>query len=212
MIARRYHPPSSHGSHLRLHQPCLVPLLGPISFHPWTPTGLLTGVGLRITPRHCFSSATHTRPSSSRPSFTSCSRIYPRTPKCRRPSFGNGVCRGRPMQSSSGAGCLGRSGFFRSVWSDGNHRWAASCRRTLESLCPVTNAPFLGWPVFFAAHEMGRTAVLCRPTYVASYPIFFFFFLTPLIFQDYTCRRHFESHWPVLRTVLVSRLGSYLRA
>jgi hypothetical protein len=32
----------------------------------------------------------------------------------------------------------------------------------------------LGWSVLFTAHEVGRTSVLCRPTYVASSTNFIF--------------------------------------
>jgi hypothetical protein len=77
----------------------------------------------RITPRPCCSSGTHTRPSSSPLSSISCSRICLRTPKCRRPSFANAVCRGKPTRNADGVGSPERSGYFLSDLSGGNHRW-----------------------------------------------------------------------------------------
>jgi hypothetical protein len=36
--------------------------------------------------------------------------------------------------------------------------------------------PYAGWSVLFAAHEVGRTSVLCRPTYVRHVKLYLLFF------------------------------------
>ena len=76
----------------------------------------------RITLRPCFLSATHTRPSSSPPSSIFCSRICPRIPKYRKPSFANVVCQRKPTRNVDGLGCPEGSGSSPSDLSGGNHR------------------------------------------------------------------------------------------
>ncbi len=76
----------------------------------------------RITLRPCFSSATHTRPSSSPLSSIFCSRICPRIPKCRKPSFANAVCQRKPTRNADGVGSPVGSGSSLSDSSGGNRR------------------------------------------------------------------------------------------
>jgi hypothetical protein len=76
----------------------------------------------RITLHPCFSSATHTRPSSSPLSSISCSRICPRIPKCRKPSFVNVVCQRKPTRNADGVGSPEGSGSSLSDLSGGNRR------------------------------------------------------------------------------------------
>jgi hypothetical protein len=76
----------------------------------------------RITLHPCFSSATHTRPSSSPLSSIFCSRICPRIPKCRRPYFANVVCQRKPTRNADGVGSPERSGSSLSDLSGGNRR------------------------------------------------------------------------------------------
>lgn len=76
----------------------------------------------RITLHPCSSSATHTRPSSSPPSSIFCSRICPRIPKCRKPSFANAVCQRKPTRNAGGLGCPEGSGSSPSDLSGGNRR------------------------------------------------------------------------------------------
>ena len=164
----RHRPPAPHGPHIRLDQPRFVPLLGndisrlrrlaqltrAIKFH------------LRTTPRPCFSSATHTRPSSSPLFSISCSRICLRTPKRRRPSFSNAVCRGRPTRNLDGVGCPDRGGSSLSDLSGGNHGYGEVFHYRFFFWCLFQTPCSSGWPVLFAAHEVGCTSVLCCPTYV----------------------------------------------
>ena len=121
---RRHYPPAPHGPHVLLDQFRIVPLLGQLSLFFRIRTLAEPRIkSLRITPRPCFSSGTHTRPSSSPPSSISCSRICLRTAKCRRPSFANVVCQGKPMRNSDGVVCPERSGFSLSDLLGGNRRW-----------------------------------------------------------------------------------------
>jgi hypothetical protein len=111
-------------------QPRIVPLLGPhILFLAPDPFGrrALTPVMilLRITLHPYFSSATHTRPSSSPLSSIFCSRICPRIPKCRKPSFANVVCQRKPTRNPDGVDSPQGSGSSLSDLSGGNRRCGA---------------------------------------------------------------------------------------
>src|SRR6267154_4599356 len=76
----------------------------------------------RITLHPCYSSATHTRPSSSPHSFIFYSRICPRIPKCKKPSFANAVCQGKPTRNADGVDSPEGSGSSLSDLSGGNRR------------------------------------------------------------------------------------------
>lgn len=117
----------------------------------------------RITPHPCFSSATHTRPSSSPLFSIFYSRIYPRIQKCRKPSSANTVCQRRTTRNADGVGSPEGSGSSLSDLSGGNRR----CGRFLLhfSVHAKHNEPS-GWSVLFAAYEVGCTSVLRHPAYV----------------------------------------------
>jgi hypothetical protein len=123
----RHRPPTPHGPHILLDQPRIVHLLGPFfrvrTVYCQCADPTLVIKTLRITPRPCCSSGTHTRPSSSPLSSISCLRICPRTPKRRRPSFANAVCRGKLTRNADGVGSPERSGSSLSGLSGGSRRW-----------------------------------------------------------------------------------------
>ena len=76
----------------------------------------------RITLHPCFSSATHTRPSSSLLFSIFCSHIYPRISKCRKPSFENTVYLRKTTRNADGVGSPEESGSSLSDLSGGNLR------------------------------------------------------------------------------------------
>ena len=118
----------------------------------------------RITLHPYFSSATHTRPSSSPLSSIFCSHICPRILKCRKQSFASAVCQRKPTQNADGVGSPEGSGSSLSDLSGGN-RWCGGFLLRFYTHAKRNAFPS-GWPIFLAAYEVVCPSVLCHPAYV----------------------------------------------
>jgi hypothetical protein len=135
----------------------------------------------RITLHPCFSFATHTKPSSSPLSSIFCSRICPRIPKCRKPSFANAVCRRKPTRNADGVGSPEGSGSSLSDLSGGNRRCGGFL---LHFYIPMPNTMTCHQDGLFFLQLMKWCVLqycVIRPTCVASHINSFFLSLTLLM-------------------------------